>query len=245
MRKFKHPMAILRFVLGEKNQAQFAKELGVTKSLIDKIERKERKITPQLKVVIKSLYGGCGELLEDPILDPTDALEMREKMLTMWLNYTGTWMRVSGEYNTDAPASFKQYVLPVIEDLIEKAQRKNNTQTGHKAVALLLSLENWIRDAAENFGLGPVPRLIYANGDILMHSSGKHWPPRGFYEPLERPPMPEYIHKAAQAYLDEYARSERAYWGHVPEPAKAEGKPAGKAKGKTGTRRASRKPRRA
>ena len=56
MRKFKHPMAVLRFVLGKKNQAQFAKELGVTKSLIKKIERGEREISPQLFV-----WGSLGD----------------------------------------------------------------------------------------------------------------------------------------------------------------------------------------
>jgi hypothetical protein len=267
MRKINHPIALLRFILG-KTQAQFGEVLEVSGDFIKKVELRQKKLSPQAWRTLHSLYGWRENSLDMPLADPTDPAAVGRMINAQWELYEA-WRWRSVVFNADAPDAFERLFRPVIVDLIKKAQRKE------RAVALLLSLENWIRNAAKHFKLGEVPLKMYARGDSgdLRHSSGGFPIRPGF----QLPPMPEYIQRATAAYRDSLGSKanaaapkklgdfKRDYRAHAelaakfndleqnPNPAAFDdfigsiglAKKAAKAKGKAGGPRASRKPRRA
>jgi hypothetical protein len=154
-----------------------------------------------------------------PLADPKDAAAVGRQILMQW-RLLEAWRSNSDADNADAPASFEKRFAPAIRNLIEKAQSPGKK----RAVALLVSLENWMSEASRDFGLGAF-KPIYSSGwgGRVRHSSG------GIVSRLGSAavPMPDHIRKAVQPYFDAMNRAKVP--ATTPKRTKA-GKRAGGAK---------------
>ena len=250
MRKIENPLALLRFILA-KTQAQLARELGVTEGYIEKIERGEKEMTSRLSRMIHRLYGFESGSFNRPLPDPTDAVWMGREIGNQWAIFAN-WNRSVQISNADAPEAFLQIFTPPILELIKKAQLKS------VARALMLSLEDWMHESARHFRLGTIGQVYSTKWGQVKHSKGRSiekskggsGSPGGWvlHIPPPMPLAPAHIRKACEPWRKTLSPEQVKQWAGIvwPEsPVLAVG-PAvkAKAKGKTGTRRASRKPRR-
>ena len=155
--------------------------------------------------MIRYLYGWGPERLRMPLPEPTDAAAVGRAIGSAWVGCED-WKRSVQINNDDAPDAFLKRFEPAILELIKKAHQKNTAR------AFLLALEDWMKEAARNFGLGPIGEVYALKGGRVIHSTGSkfvaHFPP-----PI--PLAPAHIRKAAAEWREETPPAQIRDWSGI------------------------------
>ncbi len=169
---FDNPVRLLREALGL-TQPQFAKRLGASKSLLQKIELGERVITDALADRIMILFGVRADSLKAKRGKPKPILYWRQGTLKEQLGDSNEYMAA---LNDETPTILEHFLRLKLDVLIDAATRK---QSG---VALAMTLDRWVHEQMELFGLGKMVEDVLAE----RKKAGKGFPWEPFITVLNR-----------------------------------------------------------
>jgi transcriptional regulator with XRE-family HTH domain len=144
------------------SQRVFAKVIGLSPSMLQKIELGKRGLTERVTEAVMVRFGIEPESLKGT--DPLSLLGNRFGSLADSIRY---WDKFCETFSRSAFNNFKDTIKPKLEILLEAAKKEK------KEIALYLRLDRWIETVAKEFGLEFT--ITNASNNRRKNRDGANW----------------------------------------------------------------------
>jgi len=147
-----NPVRLVRKALGN-TQPEFARQLGISESFLQKIELGVKKLPIELAELMMVRFGVRADSLMSEHGKPDALFDCRPGTLTEKMAY---WQNCVLRLNEDAYANFRENLSQKLDALFEAASRGNN------ALVLGVYLDRWIAEQERVLGLKLYRKAVLA-----------------------------------------------------------------------------------